>query len=323
LRIEGIGAHKLQSFWDMSHAKAADEELRYLSKNKIRYSCYSDPDYPYRLKQCVDGPVILFYRGHVDWNNRKIISIVGTRKITTYGERIVEELIAELAPLDPIIVSGFAYGVDIGAHRAAINYNLQTIGVLAHGLNQIYPKAHGKYMKAMEERGGFITDFWSSDAFIHTNFLQRNRIIAGLSEATIVIESAEKGGSLVTADFANGYSRDVFAVPGRTTDVQSIGCNNLIKQQRAHLLTSAADLIYILNWKLEAEQSKPIQKKLFVELNEDEKKIYGFLKERKKELLDSIARQCDIPAYKVAGILLQMELKGLIKPLPGKVFELI
>jgi len=177
-------------------------------------------------------------------------------------------------------------------------------------------------MKPMEERGGFITDFWSSDSFVHTNFLQRNRIIAGFSEATIVIESAEKGGSLVTADFANGYSRDVFAVPGRTTDVQSLGCNNLIKQQRAHVLTSAADLIYILNWKLE-QQPKPIQKKLFVELNEEEKKVYNFLKEQKKEPLDNIALQCGIPAYKVAGILLQMELKGLVKPMPGKQFELM
>jgi len=322
LRVDGIGSHKLQSFWDTSHIKAADEEIAYLNKNQVRYSCYTDPDYPNRLKQCIDSPVVLFYRGNIDWNQPKIISIVGTRKITTYGERIVEELISNLAPLDPIIVSGFAYGVDIGAHRAAMKNDLQTIGVLAHGLNQIYPKAHEKYMKPMEERGGFITDFWSSDSFVHTNFLQRNRIIAGFSEATIVIESAEKGGSLVTADFANGYSRDVFAVPGRTTDVQSLGCNNLIKQQRAHVLTSAADLIYILNWKLE-QQPKPIQKKLFVELNEEEKKVYNFLKEQKKEPLDNIALQCGIPAYKVAGILLQMELKGLVKPMPGKQFELM
>ena len=321
LRIDGIGTHKLQSFWDASHKQAAENELLFMEKHQVGYASYMDENYPHRLKQCIDSPVVLFYRGEIDLDNPKIISIVGTRKITSYGEAMVEQFIADLAPLDPIIVSGFAYGVDIGAHRAAMQHNLQTIGVLAHGLNQMYPKSHSKYIKEMEQRGGFVTDFWSSDSFVNTNFLQRNRIIAGLSEATIVIESAEKGGSLVTADFANGYSRDVFAVPGRTTDKQSLGCNNLIKQQRAHLLTSAADLIYILNWKLET--SPPIQKKLFVELNEDEKKIYSFLKEHKKELLDGIARQCGIPAYKVAGILLQMELKGLIKPLPGKLFELI
>ena len=236
---------------------------------------------------------------------------------------MVERIIEDLAPLNPVIISGFAYGVDILAHKMAVKHNLQTIAVLAHGLNLVYPKTHQKYCSQLEDHGGFMTDFWSSDSFVHTNFLQRNRIIAGLSEATLVIESAEKGGSLVTADFANGYSRDVFAVPGRVGDTQSVGCNNLIKQQKAHILTSAADLVYILNWDIKKEQTPVVQKKLFVTLDEEEKKVFHFLKDHNKELLDTIALNCEIPIHKMAGILLNMELKGVIRPLPGKLFELL
>jgi DNA processing protein len=204
-----------------------------------------------------------------------------------------------------------------------MKHQLQTIGCLAHGLNQIYPSVHKKYIVDMEKNGGFFTDFWSSDAFDKNNFLKRNRIIAGLSEATIVIESAEKGGSLVTADIANSYNRDVFAVPGRTTDIQSVGCNNLIKYQKAHMLTNPMDVPYILNWKLEEEVKPVIQKQLFVELNDSEKAIYNYLKVNDKQLLDIIALECQMPIFKVASILLNMELKGVVRPLPGKLFEIV
>jgi DNA processing protein len=231
-------------------------------------------------------------------------------------------LVEDLSVLNPIIVSGFAYGVDITAQKAAVANNLQTIGCLAHGLNQIYPKVHKKYVASIEENGGFFTDFWSSDEFDRNNFLKRNRIIAGLSEATVVIESAEKGGSLVTADIANSYNREVFAVPGRPSDKLSKGCNNLIKYQNAHLLNSAADLVYMLNWQPEKE-TKPVQKQLFIELEEEEKKVFGFLTKEGKAQLDSIALNCNFPTFKTAGILINMELKGVIRPLPGKLFELI
>ncbi len=323
LKVEGIGEHKLQSFWDEKHTAFAKAELDHIKTHNISYSCYTNDHYPQRLKHCIDGPVILFQRGNIQLKKRKIISIVGTRKITSYGTAFVEKLIEEIAPFNPIIVSGFAYGVDITAHRAALANNLQTIGVLAHGLNTMYPKVHSKYVKDVEKNGGLMTDFWTSDTFVHTNFLQRNRIIAGLSEATIVIESAAKGGSLVTTDFANGYHRDVFAVPGRATDALSIGCNNLIKQHKAHLLTSAADVAYILNWKLKEDVPPPVQKKLFVELDDDEKPIWNFLKKYGKEELDIIALHCKMPTHKIAGILLTMELKGVIRPLPGKLFEVI
>ncbi|HRM12773.1 MAG TPA: DNA-processing protein DprA, partial [Flavobacterium sp.] len=215
-----------------------------------------------------------------------------------------------------------AYGVDIVAHQLAMEHNLQTIGVVAHGLNQIYPKTHKKYVAKIEQNGGFMTEFWSSSNPDKENFVRRNRIVAGMSEATIVIESADRGGSLITANMANDYNRDVFAVPGRVTDKYSQGCNNLIKTQKANVLTSAADLIYILNWDIEKE-SKPVQKQLFVSLDDDEQKVYDYLLKTGKELMDIIALRCDFPIYKISGMLLNMELKGVIRPLPGKLFEAI
>ncbi|MBF6607824.1 MAG: DNA-processing protein DprA, partial [Flavobacterium sp.] len=212
------------------------------------------------------------------------------------------------------------YGVDIIAHQSAIENNLQTIAVLAHGLNQIYPKSHRKYVPAVEANGGFMTEFWSSSNPERENFVKRNRIVAGLSEATIVIESAEKGGSLITANIACDYNRDVFAVPGRPTDKFSIGCNNLIKAQKAHVLTQAADLVYLLNWELESK-AQPVQKKLFVSLDPDEQKIYDYLERTGKQLLDSIALDCQFPIHKISSLLINLELKGMIRPLPGKLFE--
>lgn len=321
-KINGIGLFRLKEFNLKIQLEQADDELKFIENNNIQYSYFKDKTYPEKLKHCIDGPVLFFHRGNIDLAGKKIISIVGTRKITSYGAGFCQSLIEELAPLNPVIVSGLAYGVDICAHKAAIDNKLQNIACLAHGFNQIYPKTHKKYVEKIEENGGLISDFWSSDPFDRNNFLKRNRIIAGLSEATIVIESAEKGGSLVTADIANSYNREVFAVPGRATDKQSKGCNNLIKKQQAHLLTSAADLIYMLGWELN-EIKKSKQTQLFVELDDAEKKVYQFLKEKDKELLDIIALECSIPAHKTASILMNMELKGVIRPLPGKLFQLV
>jgi DNA processing protein len=280
-----------------------------------------DADYPEYLRHCIDSPILLFSKGKIDLAHRKIISIVGTRNITSYGTAFCEQLIEDLAPLNPIIVSGFAYGVDICVQKAAIKHGLQTVGCLAHGLNQIYPKVHSKYIPDVEKNGGFYTEFWSSSQPERENFLKRNRIIAGMSEATIVIESAEKGGSLVTADIAHSYNRDVFAVPGRAEDKYSKGCNDLIKQQKAHMLTSAADLIYILNWQLQDKKTKAIQKQLFIDLDETEQLLYSYLQTNGKQLLDTIALECKLPIFRISSTLLTMEMKGVIRPLPGKLFE--
>jgi DNA processing protein len=320
--IDGVGSVLLKNFKDKSIFEKAQKELDFIEKNNIKVCSFLDEKYPERLKHCIDGPVLLFSAGSIDLKNRKIISIVGTRQITSYGTEFCRKLIEDLAPLDPIIVSGFAYGVDIVAHQLAMDHNLQTIGVLAHGLNQIYPKTHKKYMAKMEQNGGFMTEFWSTSNPDKENFVRRNRIVAGMTEATIVIESADKGGSLITANMANDYNRDVFAVPGRITDKYSLGCNNLIKTQKANLLTSAADIIYILNWDI-AKETKSVQKQLFVELNTDEQKVYDYLLKTGKELMDIIALQCDFPIYRISGLLLNMELKGVVRPLPGKMFEAI
>ncbi|WP_417884658.1 DNA-processing protein DprA [Zunongwangia sp.] len=323
LKIDGIGNTRVQGLFEKNNFKEAERELQFIEKEGIKAQYFLDSDYPERLQHCSDAPILLFSKGKINLDNPKIISVVGTRKITNSGRAFTEKFIEELSVVNPIIVSGFAYGVDIVAQRAAVANNLQTIGCLAHGLNQIYPKTHTKYADSVLENGGFITDFWSTDKFDRNNFLKRNRIIAGLSEATVVIESAEKGGSLVTADIANSYNREVFAVPGRPTDLLSKGCNNLIKTNKAHLLTSTADLVYMLNWKLKEEQPKPIQQKLFVSIEGEDEVIYTFLKENGKSLLDTIAFSNDFPTYKVASILLNLELKGLVKPLPGKLFEAI
>lgn len=320
--IDGVGSVLLKNLKDKSVFEKANQELQFIQSNDIKAFYFQDEDYPERLKHCIDGPVVLFSSGNIDLKKGKIISIVGTRQITSYGIEFCRKLIEDLAPLDPIIVSGFAYGVDIVAHQLAMENNLQTIGVVAHGLNQIYPKPHKKYVAKMEQNGGFMTEFWSSSNPDKENFVRRNRIVAGMTEATIVIESADRGGSLITANMANDYNRDVFAVPGRVTDKYSQGCNNLIKTQKANVLTNAADLIYILNWELEKE-SKPIQKQLFVTLETDEQKVYDYLLKTGKEVMDIIALHCDFPIYKISGLLLNMELKGVIRPLPGKLFEAI
>lgn len=321
-KLDGIGKIRLRELHETKHFKAAEEELNFIEKNKIDHYYFQESKYPEKLKHCLDGPILLFSKGNIQIEKQRIISIVGTRQITSHGNAFCEQLIEELAPLDPVIVSGFAYGVDICAHKNAIKHGLQTIACLAHGLNQVYPKVHKKYMQQVCEKGGFFTDFWSTDAFDRNNFLKRNRIIAGLSEATIVIESAEKGGALVTADIADSYNREVFAVPGRPEDIYSRGCNNLIKMQKANVLLSAADLIYMLGWKLD-EQPKSQQKQLFVELNEEETAIFDFLKQHGKSELDSLSLNCKFPTFKTASILLIMELKGVVRPLPGKLFELI
>lgn len=322
LTIDGVGSVIIGHLFSKDHLVASENELKFIKENKIECLYFKDDRYPERLKHCIDGPILLFQAGNVNLKQQRIISIVGTRKITSYGTAFCEQLVEQLSVFNPVIVSGFAYGADITAQKAALKHNLQTIGCLAHGLNQIYPATHKRYMADIEKNGGFLTDFWSSSNPDRENFLKRNRIIAGVSEATIVIESAERGGSLVTADIANSYNREVFAVPGRITDTQSVGCNNLIKFQKAHVLSSPMDVPYILNWELK-EAKKPVQKQLFVELGEDEKTIYTYLKKHDKQLMDIIALECQIPVFKLAGLLLNMELKGVVRPLPGKLFEAI
>jgi DNA processing protein len=324
LKVNGIGTHVTNQLFDKKNEILAETELNYIEENNITTSYFLEDDFPKNLQQCIDSPILIFKDGKIDLKNERIISIVGTRNMTSYGRGFCKEFIKDIKQYNPIIVSGFAYGVDICAHKEAIKNELQTIAVLAHGFEQIYPKVHKKYINQVNENGGFITEFWHDENPLRENFLKRNRIVAGISQATIIIESAEKGGSLVTADIANSYDRDVFAVPGRTTDLFSKGSNRLIKDHKAALLTSAEDVAKMLNWDLsQAKNATPKQRQLFIELNSEEQKIYDYLLNNGKQLLDVIALDCQIPIYKLAPFLLQLEMKGVLKPLPGKLFEAI
>lgn len=322
-KINGIGSVTIKNLFDKENRIAADREFDFIHKKKISSVSFQEENYPFKLKQCIDAPILLFQDGNINLENPRVISIVGTRKMTLYGRDFINQFIEELVPYNPIIVSGFAYGVDITAQKAAINNNLQTISILAHGLETIYPKTHKKYIHQVNENGGFYTEFWHDEEPLREHFLKRNRIVAGISEATIIIESAEKGGSLVTAEIANSYSREVFAVPGKTTDILSKGCNNLIKRNKAGILTSANDLIEMLNWDIDKEKPKTLQKQLFVDLNTEEQQVYNYLLNSGKRYMDSIALDNNIPVYRLATILFNMEMQGVVRPLPGKLFEVI
>ena len=322
-KISGIGTHAIRYLYDTKNLREAEKELKYLQKKAIETYYFLDEKYPYRLKHCVDAPILFFKQGLANLQKQPMISIVGTRKMTSYGRDFCEKLIHNLKPYNPVIISGFAYGVDICAHKAALKNNLQTIGVLAHGFEEMYPKSHSKYIDEVNKNGGFITDFWHNDILKRENFLKRNRIVAGISEATIIVESAEKGGALVTADIANSYNRDVFAVPGRATDIYSKGCNNLIKDNKAAIINSANDLVAMLQWELDKKEKKPLQKQLFVNLDETEQQVYDFLITNGKQLLDMVALHCKLPIHKTTTILFHLEMKGLAKPLPGKYFEAV
>ncbi|MDO4728771.1 MAG: DNA-processing protein DprA [Bacteroidota bacterium] len=298
----------------------AEEELKFIKANNIKVYAITEEDYPQKLKHCVDVPLVLFANGNVDFDNKRIISVVGTRSNTQYGISFCKEFVASLKAYNPIIVSGFALGTDICVHVEAMDNGLQTIGVLAHGLDMIYPPKNSKYVARMKENGGFITEFWSKSIPERENFVRRNRIVAGISDATIVVESAKKGGSLITAHLANDYNREVFALPGKSSDTYSKGCNHLIKTQRALLIENVDDLVYNLNW--EQTTTKAVQKKLFVDLNAEEQKVYDFLLENKKEQLDILAKSCGLPVFRMASMLFDLEMKGVVRPLPGKMFEL-
>lgn len=324
IKIPGIGSGLARAISDRSYLDTAEKEAEFVTKNNIRTFFYLDNDYPFRLRQCEDSPVVFFYKGSCDLNAQKILSVVGTRNATNYGRDLCDRIIGDLAAGHPdlVIVSGLAYGIDVSCHKAALNYNLRTVGVLAHGLNTMYPQTHASVARKMLANGGLLTDFISDALPERNNFLKRNRIIAGLSDATLVIESGIKGGALITADIANSYNRDVFAVPGRPDDQWSQGCNSLIKSNKALLAESAEDISNMLNWQSEKGR-KPVQKTLFPDLDESEKSIYEFVNKEGEPTIDYICRSLEIPVYKLSSILLQMEFKGILKCFPGNVYRIV
>lgn len=320
---DGLGTvvHRALKSWG-NFTERVHREMAFIERYNIQCLFYGTPDYPVPLSFCPDAPLVLFARGQVDFNLQKIISIVGTRKNTAYGKAFCQTFVQALASIRPVIVSGFAHGIDIIAHRAAMENGIQTVGCLAHGFDKIYPANHKQYIHDIEKHGGFVTDFMQEDAFDRNNFPRRNRIIAGLAHATVIIESAEKGGSMNTADLAHQYGREVFALPGRVSDQKSQGCHQLIIQNKAQLLTSPDQFIAAMGWN-DSQNNASVQKQLFVELTEDEKVLYRLLKEKSKESLDTLAIESQFSISKSATLLMQLEMKGCVRPLPGKYFEWI
>jgi DNA processing protein len=323
-RIPGIGEKIAEYIITNRKLDVADIEIDFIDRNQIKALFYLDDNYPERLRQCEDAPVVLYIKGDTLLNRKKVISIVGTRNPTDYGRNLTRELVEELSVTYPdvLVVSGLAYGIDICAHKAALRNNLDTVAVLGHGLSRLYPASHREVASQIARKGALITEFLHDEKPESINFVKRNRIIAGLADATLVMESGEHGGALITADIANSYNRDVFAFPGRVSDPYSTGCNRLIKTNRAALLENFADLVYQMGWQQAGKQPEILQKSLFLELSEDESSLVTLLRNNISLTIDQIALHAGMPVSKVSSQLLNLEFKGVVKCLPGKVYRI-
>jgi DNA processing protein len=321
-KIEGIGEVRANSIKKFDAFTEQEEEIKFIEKYKIKPLFLTADDYPKRLLHCYDPPTLLFYRGNANLNTSKIISIIGTRSNSDYGKMMTEKILASLAPHQPLVVSGLAYGIDAIAHKQSLKQQLPTVAVLAHGLDKIYPSQHTALAKEMiAEGGGILTEFRKDTKPDRHNFPERNRIVAGMCDATIVIETGIKGGSMITANLAYSYNRDVFAIPGKTTDSKSEGCNYLIQSNKAVLIRSGEDIIEQMNWE-EKQKKQTIQKQLFVDLTADEKIIAQLLQAKEQMHIDEINLQSNINSSSVSAALLMMEMNGLVKSMPGKIYKL-
>ena len=301
----------------------AEKEIRFIEDNKIEVLSFDSNNYPRRLSYCSDAPLLLYYKGNANLNAEKIISIVGTRTPTNYGISVTEKLIEELSGTEILIVSGLAYGIDVTSHQSALAHKLDTVGVVAHGHDRIYPSLHEDIAHKMEKQGGILTEFISETNPDRENFPKRNRIVAGLCDALIVVETRIKGGSLITAEIANSYNKDVFAFPGRSDDELSSGCNAFIKRNKAVLIENAADLMYVMNWQTtETKRKKTMQIPLLLNLTEQEQMIVDAIKEKDAVHVDEICYKSGFTTSEAAGLLLQLEFSNIIKSLPGKLYAL-
>jgi len=320
--IPGIGSVRAQNVRQWKDFAQAEKEIRFMEKYRIKALVMGDPEYPQRLLHCYDAPVLLYYRGSALLNNQKTISIIGTRTPAEYGKDRVRDLLLSLAPHAPLILSGLAYGIDTLAHKHALKNGLETVGILAHGLDRIYPQANKGLAREMMEQGGLLTDFPSGTNPDAVNFPRRNRIVAGMSDAVIVVETGIKGGSMITASLAGGYNREVFALPGRITDPKSEGCHVLISQHQAQLLHDPAQVAESLNWDRPGMVSNRQAELQLVHLGETEKAVLEYIRDKVSASLDEIQQHADYPPGETAGILLSLEMHHLIVPLPGKRYRI-
>lgn len=316
MKIPGIGPAMADTIIQKSDWKLAEEEFLFTQNNHIQIITYLDATYPERLKPWNDAPAVLFYKGNGKLNHPRTLAVIGTRMPSPQGKQICQELIAALAPYDVQVISGMAWGIDGVAHQACVKNQMTTIGILAHGLHRIYPADHVALAKEMLEKGGLLTEFPVKSKFNKENFPMRNRVIAMLSDAVLVVETGQSGGSIITADMATRYCKDVFAIPGRVTDTTSKGCNWLIKSNRAGLVESAQDIIDQMNWQI--QDNPVIQTQLFVELSSEEQKIMDILNVTSPIHVDQLMMQSGLTTGKLASLLLDMELKGVVHSLPGK-----
>ena len=324
-KIPGIGKFLSKQKDTPGLLDVAGKELAFILKNHIQVLTLYCKDYPERLRQCEDAPLIIYYRGEILFNRKHIISVVGTRRATEYGIEQCNRIIRDLAEFDPdlVVVSGLAYGIDYQAHMSALNCGLKTMAVLAHGLHTIYPFEHNRMALKIIENGALVTDFASSQNPERNNFIKRNRIIAGLADAVLVVESGLSGGALITADLAGSYNRDVFAIPGRSGDELSAGCNQLIKRNKAGLIESAEDIKYFLGWEQKNSAANPVQRTLFTELTDEENAIVSIFKKDEKLSVDIISLRTNFPVSIVSAVLLNLEFKGIVKVFPGNSYKVV
>ena len=321
-KLTGITGRILLDETRKTALQEARKEIEFIQKGNITPLYFTDPAYPQRLLDCIDAPPLLYYRGNADLNAAKIVSVVGTRRATEYGKSFCEAMIRDLADYFPqlIIVSGLAYGIDICAHRSALKYGLNTIAVLAHGLDHIYPSTHRSTAVEIVSRGGLVTEYPGYHHMHPAFFVARNRIVAGLADAVVIVESREKGGALITAGIAESYHRDVFALPGSIKSDSSAGCNHLIRRNRAALITSADDLVEAMCWN--APRHKAVQRSLFPDLTDEEQVIADYLKEKGEGQINRMTVDLNQPLSQLLSVLVELEFKGVIKALPGGIYKL-
>ncbi|MFZ1749537.1 MAG: DNA-processing protein DprA [Saprospiraceae bacterium] len=319
MKIPNIGAAFLANFQPKTVLKEAELEVEFAIKNNIKILSYLDTTFPKRLNYFDSSPIIVYTKGNADFNHFRTVGIVGTRRPSEYGKLMCEKIVEGLLPYNVLVVSGLAFGVDAVAHKKAVELQIPTLGVLGHGLDRIYPAEHKSLSKKMIDNGAIMSEFVSGTLPDRENFPMRNRIIAAISDVVIVIESKRKGGSIITAEFANEYNKDVFAIPGSVTEELSEGCNKLIKQNKAHLLESAADIGYIMRWE-DLDATKVVQQQLFVDLDPQETLVLDLLRKVKEMTIDAITNQLSITPSETASILLGLEFKGMVRSLPGKKF---
>ena len=318
--LTGIGINLLKQM-DRKDALAKSISYQdYFTKNGIQTHFYTEKNYPRRLKQCADAPLLLFSKGNMDFNASKLVSVVGTRNASEYGKSICEELINGFVGKDIVVISGMAYGIDICVHQLCVKHHIPTIGVLGHGLDRIYPSIHKGTANKMILNGGLLTEFLPGTNPDRENFPMRNRIVAGMSDATIVVESKDSGGSLITAELANDYSRDVFAYPGNVGQIYSKGCNALIARQKAHLITNSADFLKLMHW--EEESKTTVQTQLFIDLTPEELSIINLFKTESELNIDVISMKSNLPISKTNVLMFNLELSGIVKSLPGKMYRM-